>query len=194
MITAILLASGFSRRMDTDKLLLDFHGIPVIEHTMQAISLCSFDEKLLVQREDAYTEIALRYDFRSLKNPLASQGQSRSVQVGIHNSHRQSSFMFFTGDQPCLTAEIICRLFQVHREFPEDIIVPAVNGNYKNPVIFPSAFRTQLLSIEGDQGGRSIMKQYPDRVRQAVFEDALAFHDIDTRRDYEFLLEESRYR
>lgn len=189
MITAILLAAGFSRRMTADKLLLDFHGQPVIDCVMKAITSCPFHEKLLIQREEHYTAIASKYGFQSLKNIHASDGQSTSVQIGVRNSHPQSAFMFFVGDQPCLTVNIINQLLDTHREHPEAIIVPAIDGQFKNPVIFPAKYRTELLAIDGDKGGRTVIKKHPEHVRTVDFQNASAFLDIDTTEDYQFLLE-----
>jgi len=188
MITAILLASGYSRRLHTDKLLLDLDGRPVIDYIMAAIESCPFAQKLLVQRSERYTELGLQHGFRSLTNPSAALGQSSSVRIGAENCRTDSAFMFFVGDQPYLTTDIIARLLHVHAEYPDDIIVPTNRQRYQNPVIFPVAFRRQLLTIEGDQGGRTIIKSHPERVRTVPFDDELAFQDIDTTEDYQFLL------
>ncbi|MGL6202278.1 MAG: nucleotidyltransferase family protein [Lachnospiraceae bacterium] len=188
MITAILLASGYSRRMHTDKLLLDFHGLPVIARVMKAISSCPFDQKILIQRTDVYTELAQKYGFQSYQNHSAQEGQSSSVRCGVSHSRSSSALMFFVGDQPCLTAKTIERLLIAHQEYPDDIIVPAIDGQFKNPVIFAPQFQTWLSDTQGDQGGRTIIKKFAEHVRTVTFHDTDAFHDIDTIEDYEFLL------
>lgn len=188
MITAILLASGYSRRLHTDKLLLDFHGLPVIARVMKVINSCSFDQKVLIQRADAYTELALKYGFQPCCNHSAHEGQSSSVRCGVRHTHPASAIMFFVGDQPCLTTETIECLLKARQEYPEDIIVPELDGQFKNPVIFPSRFRTDLSAIKGDQGGRTIIKKFAGSVRSVTFHDTDAFHDIDTSNDYEYLL------
>ena len=188
MITAILLASGYSRRMHTDKLLLDFHGLPVIARVMNAISSCPFDQKILIQRTDAYTELAHKYGFQPYQNHSAQEGQSSSVRCGVSHSQPSSALMFFVGDQPCLTAKTIERLLKTHQEYPDDIIVPALDGQFKNPVIFAPQFQTWLSNTQGDQGGRTIIKKFAEHVRTVTFHDTDTFHDIDTIEDYEFML------
>lgn len=194
MLTAILLASGFSCRLQTDKLMLDFHGRPVIEHIMAAINRCPFDQKLLVQRSDCYTSLGAQYGFCSLTNDFAADGQSASVRIGTEHSRSNSAYMFFVGDQPCMTADIILQLQHIHGNHPDRIIVPAIDGRYRNPVIFPARFRSHLLAVKGDQGGRTIIKSHPDQVRTVAFEDPVAFQDIDTIRDYQFLMDAFRNR
>jgi len=188
------MASGYSRRLNTDKLLLDFHGYPVITYTLKAIHQCRFDQNLLIRQEDRYTHLASQYDFDCLTNNSAFEGQSASIRLGVQNSHPDSAYMFFVGDQPCITADIITLLKHTHLKYPGDIIVPTLHERYQNPVIFPNAFRPELLVIQGDQGGRSIIKSHPGKVRTVPFQDAPAFQDIDTASDYQFLLEASKYR
>jgi len=188
MITAILLASGYSKRLNDNKLLLDFHGKPIISHMMNMINTYPFEEKLLVQREDDYTNLALDYHFTCLSNPNASTGQSASVRIGVEYAAPMSALMFFVGDQPCLTSDIIKTLIRNHEKYPNDIIVPMTQAMYRNPVIFPARFRKELLQLDGDRGGRRIIKRYPEYVRTVNFENSYAFQDIDTLADYQTLL------
>ncbi|MCP1111136.1 molybdenum cofactor cytidylyltransferase [Lachnospiraceae bacterium PF1-21] len=193
MVTAILLASGFSKRFADDKLLMDFSGKPVIEYTMEAISHADVSEKLLIQRDHTYTDLGNKYGFQSIKNTKAKLGQSQSLLLGVKHCPENQAMMFFVADQPLLTTGIINKLITTHRENPEQIILPVINGQDKNPVIFPAAFRPALLEVTGDQGGRSIIKAFPDKIKRVAFDDPLCFTDIDTYSDYQRLLSEKTY-
>ena len=188
MITAILMAAGFSRRFQTDKLMLDFHGKPVIARTMAAILACPFGEKLLITQSNTHVELAKNYDFISYINSQAAIGQTASIQLGVSHAPKDSAYMFFVGDQPCLTSAVINQLIAEHEQHEEMIIVPTVSGNYKNPVIFPASFRDELLSLTGDTGGRKIITSHPECVREVTFRDNLPFTDIDTPNEYQQLL------
>lgn len=187
MITAILLASGFSRRLQTDKLTLDFHGHPLIEYTMAAVSGADFNQKLLVQRSDTFTMLAQQYGFQSLQNSFAANGQCESIRLGVAASSTASAYMFFVGDQPGLTTAIINVLLEKHRQYPDRIIVPTCQEQPRNPVIFPHSLRDPLLALTGDSGGRSVIRQYPHLIHHVPFSDPLPFSDIDTQEDYESL-------
>ena len=52
MITGIILASGFSRRMKRDKLLMEIDGIKMAERVIQACNKSSLDD--LILEEIAY--------------------------------------------------------------------------------------------------------------------------------------------
>ena len=188
MITAILMASGFSRRFETDKLMLDFHGKPVLARVMAAILACPFEERLLITQSSTHIELAKNYDFISYINSQAVSGQTASIQLGVSHAPKDSAYMFFVGDQPCLTSTVINRLIAEHELYKEMIIVPTINGNHKNPVIFPAAFRDELLSLTGDTGGRKIITAHPECVRNVTFRDSLPFTDMDTSNEYQRLL------
>lgn len=192
MITAILLASGYSQRLKRDKLSLDFNGIPVLEHTMRAISNVSFSKKLLVTRQEQYSCLASQYGFQTLLNPMAQTGQSSSIRLGVLQSDPSSAFMFFVGDQPLLSSSVIKRLLEVHRQKPGSIIIPTLDGQNQNPVIFPSSLRESLLEITGDTGGRSVIAKNPHLIQRVSFTNPLPFLDIDTSEDYFTLLSKAK--
>ena len=188
MITAILMASGFSRRFQTDKLMLDFHGKPVLSQMMETISLCPFSKKLLITQLNHHAGLAKDYGFVPFINTQASTGQTASIQLGVIHATPTSDYMFFVGDQPCLTSEVINLLIAEHELHPDAIIVPTVNGNYQNPVIFPARFRNELLALTGDTGGKTIIAAHLDCVCTVAFPDSLPFTDMDTPDEYQWLL------
>lgn len=188
MITAIIIASGYSRRLKTDKLMLDFCGKPVLEHTLNAVSEVSFAAKILIQREHRYDSLAAQYHFTNVYNPLAQQGQSASIRLGLACAVPGSATMFFVGDQPNITQSVIQALVTEHYKAADMIIVPESNGRYRNPVIFPAALTEELSQLEGDTGGRQVIRNHPEKVKSVSFEETLPFMDIDTLEDYQFLL------
>lgn len=187
MLTAILMASGHSKRMNTNKLLLPFQGKPMIEHTLQAIKSCSFDRVIVVAKDKAVLQLALQYGFQSIYNEQSQLGQSISIRLGVSHSDKQSAFMFLVGDQPCLTSNTIEELILLHKDSPHQIILPTSMGNNKNPVIFPPQVRNELLSLEGDMGGRTVIKNHPELVLKFEFGNQPDFFDIDTVEDLEKL-------
>ncbi|MFV0364634.1 MAG: NTP transferase domain-containing protein [Suipraeoptans sp.] len=187
MISAILLASGYSRRLNGNKLLLDFRGKPIIEHTMRSISSCNFDLKLLVTRDNTFSMLSGKYGFQELINTQAHVGQSAGVRLGTLNTQVDSSLMFFVGDQPLLGSDIINQLLHESRSNPDKIIVPKIDNRGRSPVIFPPSLRAEILNISGDMGGRSVISKYPTLVHSVYFSDPLPFSDIDTPGDYDVL-------
>ena len=66
MITGIILASGFSRRMKgEEKLLLKVDGIPLIERVIRTAQASRVDDLILVYRKDEICAIARRFGVRA---------------------------------------------------------------------------------------------------------------------------------
>lgn len=185
MITGIILAAGLSRRMGSDKLLLPVDGIAIVERVMQAADASGLDDIIMVYQNPAVCTRAERYRIRPVYNPHAAHGQSASVRTGVRAAIPQTqAYLFLTGDQPFITVGIINLLVATWRENPADIIVPVYGSRRGSPVIFPATFKPELLALDGDTGGRSVMDQVPDMVRCVSMSDTDAGIDIDTQAEY----------
>ena len=63
------------------------------------------------------------------------------------------------------------------------IIILRYNGQHGHPVGFAAKFRSELESLHGDEGARSIIKRYPNEVHMLPSDDAGILADIDTPAD-----------
>ena len=179
------MASGFSKRMNRDKLTLDFKGVSVIERVIKAVKVSEVDHIIMVYRKEELREIGMRQGITTVFNSKAQLGQSQSIKLGIEASPIETrGFMFFVGDQPFLNPVIINKLIQVFHVSKYPIIVPKYNGKRGNPVIFSPILKNELLEVNGDEGGRTIIKRRYDEVKFVPFEHSLVGRDIDTWDEY----------
>ncbi len=188
MINAIIMASGSSYRMGTNKLLLPYKGKPLISHTIELVLSCPFSDALLVGSDDSVIDIARISGIRTIKNTDASKGQSETIKLGIKNTPKATGYAFFTGDQPLLDIKTVKALMNCFLSNPDRIIIPRYREKSGNPVIFSSLFKEDLLNLEGDIGGRGIIKANPGSLVFVEVKDELLLWDIDTPEDYEKLL------
>lgn len=186
MIIGIILASGLSRRMGADKLLLPVNGMPLVERVMQAADASRLDDIIVVYQNPVVRKLAERYRIRQEYNPDAALGQSASVKAGVLAALPETqAYMFLTGDQPRLDAPTINLLITAWQDRKDHIIVPVYGGRRGSPVIFPALLRDRLLALVGDTGGRAVIEQAPKMVRFVDMPDADAGIDIDTPEEYE---------
>lgn len=188
MISAIILAAGYSRRMGKNKLLLEYRGKSLIQGTIDTILQCGFSEIILVGREEEVIEIGNNNGLVVIKNQNADKGISESIKLGVVHAKETDGYMFFTADQPFLDINIIKGLI---REFIEDtsyIIVPKCDVRRGNPVIFPPSFKEDFLKLQGDVGGKTIINKNLDRVKFIEISDSWSLFDVDTHENYEFIL------
>ncbi len=186
MITGIILASGFSRRMDKDKLLLEVEGIPLVERVINTAKSSNIKEFVLIYQKDEIKEIAEKHGIKAVHNPYADEGQSAAVKLGVKSSHPDADgFIFFVGDQPYLNPSTINKLIDEFQKEKDTIVVPLYNGKRGNPVIFPLTLKEELLRLEGDCGGRKIIDSMEDKIKLVTIENGIEGTDIDTEEDYE---------
>jgi len=183
MITAIVLASGNSSRMGENKLLLLKDNIPMIEHIFRELSKINFYKVIVVTQYDEIEILAKSYGYTSIINNTPQIGISKSIELGVKNTNIDSNFMFFTGDQPFLTSEVIEKIINVFDY--QYIVVPRFLNKNKSPVIFGKKYRDELLKLDGDVGGKKLIKNNLDSVKYLDFSRGNYFLDIDTREEYE---------
>lgn len=183
MITGIILASGFSKRMGKDKLTIEINGEKVIERVIKAAIDSKLDKIILVYRTDEIKDIGEKYKLKNIYNPNAHLGQSESVILGVKESPIQSALMFIVADQPYLNTQVMDRLIQEYNKDNEKIVVPYYNNKFGMPLIFPPRFREELLKASGDKGGREIIKDNPSLLKKVYFKEEILGIDIDRPED-----------
>lgn len=191
MITAIILAAGSAKRMGTQKLLLPFGNSTILECVMGLVKASElFQDIIVVYREAVVREAAEKLGLRAVLNVQSHLGLSTSVREGILNCEDDTdAYMFFSGDQPLITKELIKVLTKEFKKREKYIVVPTYNGNKGLPTIFPTEFKEALLSIEGDSGGRKIIEANREKVVFIEAAQEAAGLDIDTPEDYERALQ-----
>ncbi len=188
MISGILLASGLSRRMKQEKLILPVGGVPMLERVIGAAKASDLDEVLLVYNKEEIRALGEKHGMSLVYNAHPEDGQSAAVKAGVRHVNQESvGLMFLVGDQPFLRAATINRLISVFNSNPSRIVVPVYKTRRGNPVIFPSSLKQDLLLLEGDQGGRALLERMQSLIRLVPIPDELEATDIDSFETYEKL-------
>jgi molybdenum cofactor cytidylyltransferase len=186
MISAVVLASGFSTRFGSDKLLSDFKGKALIRWVLDSCMDSRLEEIIVVYRRTELLGLLRDLPIRLIHNEMAHLGMSASVKLGISSlSNNSTGCMILMGDQPLFGKDDINLMIDKFSS-NEALIATALNGKRKNPVIFPSKYYADLLASSGDKGGRDIIDNDPDKM--LIEFDAFKLMDIDTINDLEQLI------
>lgn len=184
-VDAILLASGQSRRLGSNKLLLPLGNSTVIGQLLSRFPYADFARVILVWNDPQVADIAKMFPVTLCHNTSPETGKSRTIQLGLTAGSSENGVMFAVADQPLLKPVTISRLAAEFRKNPNSIIHPEVNSRPANPVIFPADLRSELQKLTGDSGGRELIRRYPERVRAVSFTSDDEFSDIDTHDKYQ---------
>jgi molybdenum cofactor cytidylyltransferase len=181
MVTAIIMASGFSRRMGKNKLLMEFNDKPLVENIFIEVSKVDFKEVILVSQYEEVLKIGKKYNFKCILNENAIIGQSESIKIGLNTAKESRGYMFFVGDQPLIKSHYIKKIVDKFKENSEFIIIPKNEEKLGNPVIFPLSKKNELLSLKNDEKGKKVIKSSKNIKFVEVSKEML--FDVDTIED-----------
>ena len=186
-ISAILLGAGESKRMGVDKLSLPWGGKTVLEHCFETLLRSEVQELVVVL---GVRNKGLKSLFRGRKtkvviNPYSYRGMSTSIRRGLTALRsRSEGILIALGDQPLLKTKTINVLIHVFQKGRGGIVIPSFQGRRGHPVIFHRRYKKELLNLEGDVGGKSIMERHPQEVRRIRLRSIGVVTDVDTWQDY----------
>ncbi|HMK75840.1 MAG TPA: nucleotidyltransferase family protein [Thermodesulfobacteriota bacterium] len=187
MISAILLGAGESKRMGVDKLSLPWGRKSVLEHCFETLLRSEVQELVIVLgiRNKGAKNLFRRRKARVVINPCSYRGMSASIGRGLMALHSKSDgILIALGDQPFLKTRTINALIHAFQKGKGGIIVPSFQGRKGHPVIFHRRYKKELLNLEGDVGGRSIIETHPQDVRAIRVKSIGIVKDVDTWQDY----------
>lgn len=191
-IHMIYLAAGNSRRFGSNKLLYDFHGMPLYQY--------GFNQLLkLLKKHDNYTlDVVTQYDeivndIQTLSFPRLSVIRSKESYLGLsytihsgiekYKNEKNSYFLFLVADQPYIQSKTIESMIDKVLQFQAPLATLKYRQQFANPTLFHSCFYDELMMLTGDEGGRKIIKKHQDICFEFVVTDAKEILDYDWKDD-----------
>ena len=184
MISGIILAAGFSRRMGRPKLLVPLRGRPILSRVMDVFEKSRLDEFLVVANSSHGEEwdAVKRPRFRLLVNLDSQEGMSSSLKLALAAVKGRAAVIGM-GDQPLLLPSSIDSVIAEYESTGGEIVVPVYKGQRGNPVLFDRSIFPEIMKISGDVGAKSVVLKNEDLVREVEVSDEGVLLDIDTPSD-----------
>jgi len=187
VIWAVILAAGESRRMGTQKLLLPFGEVTVIEAVVRTALASRVDRALAVlgSGRDAVRLKLAPYGVEFAVNEDFAKGMLSSVQAGFKALPAAAkAAVVMLGDQPFLPAKVVDAIVEAYGESRKGIVVPAFRGRRGHPVLIDLRYRDEVLALDPAEGLRQLMRAHPEAIFEAEVEDANILRDLDVPEDY----------
>lgn len=134
---------------------------------------------IVITQYDAIAEAVKTKGIQVLYNPHPEDGISSSVKIGLNASLDADAVLFTVSDQPWLTSETICELIHVFLNTSKGIACVSCQGKMGNPCIFDRKYYNELLSLEGDKGGKKVIMKHLDDTQVYEIEEGRELEDID---------------
>ena len=187
LISAILLAAGLSKRMGRPKLLLPFGGSTILGQTIDNLVSSQVDELVLVlgaRAPEVRRAVGDRL-LRTVVNPGYRRGMSASLICGLKQVSRRAKWvMVALADQPLIDTATYNQLARAALGSEKGVVVPVYRGKRGNPIILSTAYRGELMSLEGDVGGREVVSRHPEDVLEVAVNCEGVVININTMAGY----------
>lgn len=182
----VVLAAGESRRMGSAKQLLDINGTPMVRHAVEvALEAATGPVLVVIGAHAAQIRAALDgLPARLLENRRWAEGLGTSVSAAVEEAVTANlrAVIFTLADQPSITSSVLIRIARTHEFLGSPIVASRYGDTTGVPALFASELFPALLQLQGDEGCKSIIKQY--RHLAAMLNCPQASVDLDTPDDY----------
>ena len=196
-VAGIILAAGESRRFGQPKQLLDWRGEPFARAVAKTALEAGLSPVLVVTGAHA-EQITTAVDglhVQVVHNEEWKSGQASSIRAGIQTltltpspnigEGNLGAAIFLLADQPQITPTLLRALVDEHATTLSPIIAPLVLDQRANPVLFDRITFKDLMTLEGDMGGRGIFSKH--KVHYLPWHDDAMLLDVDTPEHYQRL-------
>ncbi|MDH5327332.1 MAG: nucleotidyltransferase family protein [Gammaproteobacteria bacterium] len=184
-VAAVLLASGFSRRFGACKLMYPFKDEngetqTMVERCAKHLFAAVPDAVVVVRDDDTAVQAVLQKNrYPWVSNPMASEGMSAAIRCGIEYFVDASGWVLALGDMPYIPAGVYGQVAEALRDGAA-IAQPQYHGQGGHPVGFSRIYQQALLQLQGDVGGREILRAHKKRIRCINVDSPGILQDVDS--------------
>ena len=189
-IGALVLAAGASVRMGQPKQLLPYGRATVLQTVVDAVVASGVIETICVVLGHKSKAVARSLAGRPISlcvNPDPARGMFSSVLQGLAAMPAGTdATLVVLGDQPRISADIVCRVVDAYRTSGKGIIVPSSGGRRGHPPLIDlGRYGDRIRGLDGTAGLKPIVRGFPEDTMTLDVQDCGVLMDIDTPAQYQ---------
>ncbi len=186
-LAAILLAGGYSSRMQRFKPLLPFGGATVIERAIGTFHGAGILDLAVVvgHRGDELEPLLDRLHVRCVRNPDFDSGMYSSIAAGVRSlpAGVQACFVL-PADTPAIRSHTVALVARAYRRTGASVVYPVFQGQRGHPPLVSSRLFSVIAAADGAGGLRGVLAGHEGEAREVVVLDEGVLMDLDTPADY----------
>ena len=183
-INLILLAAGNSKRFNGNKLLAIYKNKPIYMYIVEKVVNLKINKIICVTQYEEIKEALLNTNINVVMNNNSNLGISSSIKIGINFDKNADGYMFMVCDQPFISIQTLNSVIDNFIKGDKGIVCVGCGNNKGNPVIFSKKYINELLSLEGDNGGKVIIKGNLIDLKIVNINNRIQLVDIDTLEEF----------
>lgn len=181
----ILLAAGSARRFGENKLLRPLNGRPLYAHGLAALLAAAKErpnaDVTVVSRTPEILAAARAAGAKAVESPLSERGLSFTIKAALDSLeplNERDYLLFAVADQPFLTAASVAALLEQAAP-PTRGATLCFGEKVGSPTLFSASLAGQLRALEGDRGGRAVLRALGGECLRVQAESERELEDID---------------
>ena len=189
-IAGIVLAAGAAERMGEAKQLMPFHGMPLVQHVVDAANASQLDEVVVVTGAFGDEVEAALHPGKAttVRNPDFRRGNMSSLACGAAQVPSAEAFVLLMGDQPDIRIDVIDEMISLWRQDRPWGAVTAYRDRVAHPFLLSRSAYDEAVATGGPKRlWRFLVEDTTDRVARLQIDDS-APTDVNTPDDYDELL------
>jgi molybdenum cofactor cytidylyltransferase len=193
----VILAAGSSSRFGSAKQLLHFNNKTLLQHVIDE-AMDSGAEPVIVVTGANADEVEKEIKNKKVEfvfNKSWKEGMASSIVAGVKKAitliNDIEKIIITVSDQPFVSSTLFKQLYQTQEKNVQQIVACSYADTIGTPVLFTQNYFDALMSLEGEEGAKKILKANNSDVATIDFPQGAI--DIDTQKDYDELLDRQKH-
>lgn len=193
--SAIILAAGYSTRMESFKPLMNLAGETPLQRCIELFKRCGINDIIVVtgylndRIEKELNDIELN-DVRIVFNDKYSTGMYSSVKAGVESLPQGTdAFFILPVDIPSVHTLTIKKMLESYEVIKDGILYPIFGEEKGHPTLISYSLAEEILNNNPKGGLRELFDHHKKQWYYEQVSDRGILLDMDTKEDFQVLLE-----
>ena len=193
----VILAAGSSSRFGSAKQLLHFNNKTLLQHVIDE-AIDSGAEPVIVVTGANADEVEKEIKNKKVEfvfNKSWKEGMASSIVAGVKKAitliNDIEKIIITVSDQPFVSSTLFKQLYQTQEKNVQQIVACSYANTIGTPVLFTQNYFDALMSLQGEEGAKKILKANNSDVTTIDFPQGAI--DIDTQKDYDESLDRQKH-
>lgn len=184
-LTSIVLMAGYSRRMGHLKQHVMLNGKTFLEHIIEKLQF--FPEEIITkifvgqEKDELGQQKVKECGGIWISNLQPENGPISSIRLALDKVDSSAeAIILWPTDHPMIEYNTLHKLINSFKEKPEYITLPSDGKHRGHPAIFPKWCFEYFKNYELENGAKTLLQMFPDKINYVLTEDIWITRNINT--------------